>query len=376
MSTLAKRLTAALVGAAALGALAPARAQQPAPDFRTWYNQKQAQNAVTPDTMAPPPPSMPAPGFSSAPSPSPVVVTNPYAVQYNGPAGGYLSGGADVINAQGQFMINTQQAYLEQQKVKQSKLDTKRKGFDEWQYERANTTSLEDEREFSRVQFAQCSLRNPPVTEIWSGAALNAILQDIQVRRVQGPPVPIAPGVLGQINFTSGATGSAGSIGLFKNGGKLDWPPALQDPPFTAPCQEIGKLTQTVYAQAQGGGLDSPTIRRLGKAVDGLERDLRGQVAKVEPNEYIAAKRYLHELQGGVKQLYDPNVLNNFNGKWQFQAATVGQLVNEMTAQGVKFAPAVSGQEPAYQSMHWSLATFDTPVNQMQTQQGSRGDAR
>jgi len=375
MCTLAWRLTIpALLGAVVLGCLAmPLCAQQPAPDFRTWYNQKKAANPINPDTMSPTQPSSPPPSFSSVPSAAPVVPYNPYAVQYNGPVGGYLSGGADVINAQGQFMINQQQAYLEQQKVKQSKLDTKRKAFDDWQYERANTTSLEDEREFSRVQFLQRSLRNPPVTEIWSGAALNAILQDIQIRRVQGPFVPLSPDTLSNINFTTGAVGSSGSVGLFKNGGKLDWPPALQVPPFVSPTQEISKQTKDIVAQASSGQLVSADIRGLSKAVDRLDNQLRTQVASIEPNDYIAAKRYIRELAGGVKQLSDPNVLNYFNGKWQFRANNVAQLVNEMTTQGVKFAPAVSGQEPAYQSMHWSLATFDTPVSQMQTQQGSRG---
>src|SRR5436305_791238 len=48
--------------------------------------------------------------FSPVPITTPVYATNPYA-GYKGRYGGYLSGGADVINAQGQFMVSTQQAY-------------------------------------------------------------------------------------------------------------------------------------------------------------------------------------------------------------------------------------------------------------------------
>ena len=47
---------------------------------------------------------------------------NPYmsGYGYNDPYGGYLRGGADVINAQGRFMVNTQDAYLKREQVRSS----------------------------------------------------------------------------------------------------------------------------------------------------------------------------------------------------------------------------------------------------------------
>src|SRR5579859_5982181 len=78
-----------------------------------------------------------APGaqFQSVPMATPAYPTNPY-VQYNGPVGGYLSGAADVINSQGQFLTSTQQAYLTREQVRQAKIDSQRKQFDENLYER------------------------------------------------------------------------------------------------------------------------------------------------------------------------------------------------------------------------------------------------
>src|SRR5690349_4711236 len=66
-----------------------------------------------------------APGaqFSAVPIPTPVYPTNPY-VEYKGPYGGYLSGAADVINSQGQFMTSQQQAYLTREQVKQASIGT------------------------------------------------------------------------------------------------------------------------------------------------------------------------------------------------------------------------------------------------------------
>src|SRR5437773_6804757 len=92
-----------------------------------------------------------APGaqFNAVPIATPVYATNPYAT-YKGPVGGYLSGASDVINAQGQFMTSTQQAYLQREQVRQAKIDSRRKAFDENLYERAKAPTLEDERERAR----------------------------------------------------------------------------------------------------------------------------------------------------------------------------------------------------------------------------------
>src|SRR5437868_6486858 len=94
-----------------------------------------------------------APGaqFSAVPITTPVYATNPY-VEYKGPYGGYLSGAADVINSQGQFMTSQQQAYLTREQVKQASTESRRKAFDENLYERAKRPTLEDERERARIE--------------------------------------------------------------------------------------------------------------------------------------------------------------------------------------------------------------------------------
>ena len=74
---------------------------------------------------------------------------NPYNPYYSGadPYGGYLNGMASVITSQGQYLINTQQAYQIKEQTRSAQLDNRRKTFDEWMYERANTPTLNEERE-------------------------------------------------------------------------------------------------------------------------------------------------------------------------------------------------------------------------------------
>jgi hypothetical protein len=282
-------------------------------------------------------------------------------VQYNGQLGGYLSGAADVIGAQGQFMNDQQQAYLTKEQVSQARMDTRRKKFDEVQYERANTPSVEEEREFSRALQAQRSRRDPTPTEIWSSRALNSLLTDIQLKKTPGPTIPVESDILHQINFTAGTPGTSGGIGLLKDGGKLEWPALLEDDAaFADDRQTITQLAGEVSASAQRGEIDTRKVRKMGQSVEHMMSDLKSHVRGVDINDYIAAKKYLGELQGCVAQLRSPNATKQFDGSWEARASTVAQLVGDMTKKGLKFAPAVTGQEAAYTSLHRSLADYNT----------------
>src|SRR5262249_29841974 len=157
----------------------------------------------------------------------------PYVVGGD-PYGGYLNGGANVIQAQGQFMIDNQQAQLARQQVEQAKLDTQRKRFDEHYYEKARRPTLDQDREEERLKNLRRSQNDPPLTEIWAGISLNNLLTNIQKVQSQsalrGPNVPLEPDLVKHINVTTGKT--SGSVGMFKSGKDLEWPFALQSDQF------------------------------------------------------------------------------------------------------------------------------------------------
>jgi hypothetical protein len=71
---------------------------------------------------------------------------NPYYPSYD-PYGGALRGAADVVNAQGKFMVSREQAFSIREQTRQAKIDTRRRLFDEYQYERSNTPTANQLRE-------------------------------------------------------------------------------------------------------------------------------------------------------------------------------------------------------------------------------------
>jgi hypothetical protein len=306
-------------------------------------------------------PLPPGAQFSSVPIATPVFPTNPY-VNYNGPVGGSLSGAADVINAQGQFMNSTQQAYLQREQVRQARIDSRRKAFDQNLYERANAPTPEDERERARIENLRRSRNNPPVTEIWSGKALNDLLLAIQqqiARKIEGPHVPLEESVVRRINVSGSRTG--GSLGLLLPDGRLNWPFVLRAPEFQADRDKLDQLASTAFKQAGSNSVDFGTIQGMTNAVNSLTNQLRRNVDSIPPNDYISAQRFMRELNQTITALQDPNVSNFVNQTWAARGNSVGELSREMIRQGLRFAPATTGDQSAYVALHTGMVAYYVP---------------
>jgi hypothetical protein len=283
------------------------------------------------------------------------------------PVGGYAAGVADIVAAQGQFILDAEQSRLLLQQRKQARSDTRRNRFDEWQYERAHTPTLEDERERSRLEELRRSRNDPPKTEIWSAKALNDLLYPISKanpgEESTAPYVPLDANVVRHINLSSGAT--MGSLGVLKDAGKLRWPAPLQGDQYKKNRQGLDEFGPRAFKEAQEGAVQAQTIRELTDSVDAMTEQLKRNVGKIPSNDYIPARRYLRELESAIRTLQDPNVANYANGKWAAKGDTVHALVANMNRQGLKFAPAVEGDESAYIALHRALVAYECGLSRI-----------
>lgn len=288
-----------------------------------------------------------------------------YGYNYNDYYGGYLRGGADVINAQGRFEVNTQQAYLMREQVRSERIANRRKMFDEYLYEREKAPTVEDERQRRQLEQLSRSRNNPPLTEIWSGKALNDILADLRKLPAKAPAggqlvnlqqLPLDDDGLKHINVTQGA----GNIALLKNEGRLNWPTALGGPEYKELRERVSSLAQAAVRQAEfNGRVDSGTITQLNNDVENLQKQLRKNSGDLPFAVYTEAKTFLNNLSDAVSALRQRDVGNYFTGKFALKAKTVPELVDLMTKQGLQFAPAVPGDESAYVALHQALANYD-----------------
>jgi hypothetical protein len=300
-------------------------------------------------------------GFQGAQFANPYYAYGPYGY-YESPLGGFMNGTANVIGAQGQWMQSMQSADMTKEQVRQAKIDTRRKNFDEWQYERQNTPTFEDEREHFRMEDWRRSRNDPPLAEIWSGESLNFLLdqaQQAQARQGPGPTVPLDPGILQHINVNSGP--SAGNAGLLKDGGRLRWPLSLRSAPYQADRQRIDELLPKTIKQASSGNqVDADALNDMIESVNNLNTQIKANIASLTPADYSSAKRYLRELNSGIQMLQNPNASKYISGQWSASGSTVAQLVTDMSSKGLRFAPATQADQAAYVALQRALAAYNT----------------
>ena len=262
---------------------------------------------------------------------------------YSNP-GSYLQGAASVIDAQGRYLISTQQAFLIREQVRAAQLDNRRRIFDQHRYERANSPTLEEQREFRRQQEFWRSWNDPPLTEIWSGKALNDLL--VALQRAQGkqsyggPTVPLAPDIVQRINVTSGVSGS---IGLLQQPDDLRWPVPLQRATFDQERKEIDKLAPQVVKQAAAGKVDATALDTLNQSIARLRSRLRDNVHEMSSTDYVQALRHVNQLRDSARALQSPAAANFFSA-WTLTARDVGELIEQMTQKGLALRARHAGQ--------------------------------
>ncbi len=282
------------------------------------------------------------------------------------PYQGYLNGAANVTTANAQYQLTIQQAKSAQEEARRSALVTRRQTIEERQYELSLMPDPEQIRQDQMMRSLRRSRNNPPPTDIWAGTALNDLLRAIQTAQsngVNGPDVPLSPEVVQHINLTTGTT--YGGTGLLKNGGKLTWPYILRQSMFTDDRNQLNQQLQTAVKEAQSGEVSVEVLNDIGASLKQLEQTIDARVMDITPTQYVQATRYLRELKESYKVLQQSNVAKLFRPNWTAQGSSVAELVKQMTQQGLRFAPAVSGDETYYTSLHRSMVDYDIGISQL-----------
>jgi hypothetical protein len=286
------------------------------------------------------------------------------------PYEGYLNGAANVTTANAQYQLTIQQAKLAREEARRSALQTRREALLERQYELSLQPDPEQIRQQQMMKSLQRSRNNPPSTDIWAGTALNDLLRAIQsahTRGATGPEVTLSPEVLRHINMTTGTT--YGGIGLLRNDGRLTWPYVLRQSTFEAQRKQLDELLPQAVKEARSGPVSADSLNSIRSTLKQLERSLDAQAADLTPSEFTEASRYLRELKEASRVLQQSDVSKYFRTEWTPQGSTVAELVRQMTREGLRFAPAVSGDEPYYTTLHRALVNYDMGLSQLTAMQ-------
>jgi hypothetical protein len=252
--------------------------------------------------------------------------------------------------------VDTQSSALRQEKVRKV-------------YQRALTPTVEEERQRSLREQLSRSLHHPPANEIWSGQALNTLVADLAVKlgpAAEGPgaSIPLDSGILRHLNLT--VSPGDGNPGLFKDEGRLSWPPTLRDNLYRANRDLLNDLAPVLYAQAVAGRVDSGTLQQMNQTAQQLRRQVAGKIRDMTPAQYSEARRFLVDLEDGLKLLGRPDA-RTYLAAGAAEGTTVGQLVKHLVRNGWSFAPAVAGDEAAYVAVHRALVAYELAVSKVST---------
>jgi hypothetical protein len=283
------------------------------------------------------------------------IYSNPYLTTEPG-LGATLRGTADITSAQGKWFNDVQQANLLQEKYHQARLETLRKQEDESRWERDNTPSAEDDRHRALQQQLSRSLNDPPRGDIHSGQALNVLL-DAASKPNQGisvSPAPIDRGVLGHLNLTNGK----GHAGIFRNQGRLEWPQELQTSTYQDERKLLDASIPVALREVVNGTVNPRTLEDLNRLTLALRQKLKARVAEIAPSSFVEAGRFLDYLEEGLRLLNQPKAVEQLAATLGDKDMSIGQVVQYMRDNALRFAPAMTGDEPAYVAMHRALVGY------------------
>jgi hypothetical protein len=241
-----------------------------------------------------------------------------------------------------------------------------RRTFPNW-FAPDDTPAPQSRRERIRAAQLNYARHDPPDTEVWSGRTLNILLADLEQRQtqnVQEALVKIAAELLKHINLTSGRHGA--NLGPLKDGGKLRWPLAWDEPPIAKASQALRKSTASSIREAIAR---RERRQEVGKLLVGARGDvnrlrvlLKSKVNDLAAADYLEAKHYLGVLDDALRVLGRPDAVQYLKGSFApdpRRVKTVADLVEFMAGKGLRFAPANPGDEATYTVLQRALARAD-----------------
>lgn len=280
---------------------------------------------------------------------------NPY---YGFGPGAYLAGAARVINAQGQYLRQSEYARVLREKAYQQYLISQKQAFQLSKYIEANTPTYTETLEKNKGMRERRILNNPTQSEIDSGEALNvllSLLKQMGDQGIIGPPVSLNPDTLKKVSVTSNEDKT--NIGMLRNGGKLDWPLPLQR---NSLAKDLEKSIPTMVSEFKKGKADSKLYYKVRHEVVRLRDVMKNRYAneKLDASSYLVADDFLEKLSRAVYGLEKPGAARLLKGDSQPQGRNVQELVSNMSEKGEKFAPASPGKESAYNALYNALSSY------------------
>jgi hypothetical protein len=277
------------------------------------------------------------------------------------PAGYFLMGTADIMKAYSSVVTADQQARIMAEQANQAHIDTLKKRFEYQLFIEANTIPYSEKQAKWAQQTLERVRRAASPSEVTSGKSVNIILQDLegaQGKKIDVGTITLSEDVLKHLNVTT----RNGNLGLLRNDGRFTWPPALLDLVPAKEREEIEIQAQSVVQKALMGVVPGDALRDLQNTLENLDSRLRKKLKEgLSGDDYRIAMRFLEDFNSARVGLSEPGNAEKYFSfqKWATGGKSVQDVVDYMVKSGLRFAPAVQGDEAAYRALQGALAAYD-----------------
>lgn len=293
-------------------------------------------------------------------------VWNPYGWYGWNPYASELHGVASIINAEGNFLIQAQQAARLREQVRRERLTTRRAELVQWEWERDFQAASFNRREARYFRSALQRSLAPTVStgEIVNAVSLNALFTALKARPElpAAGSTPINPEILANIVFNVDGRGNAG---LLKQN-RLRWPQLLYRAEYK---DDRAAITQLFKHARELGISEKADSEEMAQTLHDLRHrlhDLRGrftQAMRSPSNQFDPdwsttycrlAQNFFEDVESSIRLLGKPNAnfyLTSLQGK------TVAELVTYMKNKGITFDRGIEGCEASYKALHDAMAT-------------------
>src|SRR5262245_60494708 len=115
--------------------------------------------------------------------------------------------------------------------------------------------------------------------------------------------------------------------------------------------------------------VDLVTVDAMETNLGALNEKLAERIRDLSPDDYVGAKHYLKELDQALRILKRPDVAKFLNNEYVARGNTAGELIQNMSTLGLRFAPAAPGSEAAYNALYKGLVAYDLALTRKQSGQ-------
>jgi hypothetical protein len=121
----------------------------------------------------------------------------------------------------------------------------------------------------------------------------------------------------------------------------------------------------TAKNQAAKGQVDAKVLTDLEQSIGKMTQMLKDRVDSTAFADYTAGKHFLKDLDQSVEVLKQTDAGKYVSGAYAARGHTVTELMTYMSQNGLKFSPAISGEEGAYSALYQALLRYTLGSNAM-----------